>query len=102
MQVRLTLRMSEIIMLVTALAEKKRSKEVSNIASASVSFELRSALEIWPWYSRLIVLMSGFLYCYSLRSIYKLLRSSCKCDAPHVSVNSDRPSVSPDDYSSIK
>jgi hypothetical protein len=67
MQVRFTLRVSEIIKLVTALAEKKWSKDVSNIG-ASVSFKLRSALEIWPCYSRLVVLMSGLLYCYSLRS----------------------------------
>lgn len=59
MQVRFTLRMSEIIMLVTALAEKKWSKGVSNIASASVLFELRSALEIWP--SRPVIMMTVLL-----------------------------------------
>jgi hypothetical protein len=59
MQVRFTLRMSEIIMLVTALAKQTWSKDVSNIASASVLFELRSALEIWP--SRPVILMSVLL-----------------------------------------
>ena len=103
MQVQFTLRMSEIITYaVTTLQQKKWSRDISNITSASVSFELRYALGIWPCNSHLTVLMSGKLYCYCLKSIYELLRNSDKCDAPHISSNSGIPSVSPCNCSSFK